>query len=432
MYLQDTRSIPLLHNLKEQFTNFPFEKGYYSSLVVGIHMLLESGRSYLWGGHATPKNVPNPRIRALSFGKEVEKAFGTLWEWLERETYANIVTLSPPTEQIIMRSRSILQEFVAEERFDLFAQSPWVAGSAVSAIADLSLDTGVELLNEGAFMSCVLHMYNMLRQIGVAIPKIPILEHLAGRFPQPVFAGTQRPIKSFHGRSLLSCGAKNDHYKGAKEWGFNALVNDRKKDATQIYSPHRKIRLATMSRSATTSFWNNYVPSPELWDELTGVSDTAGKCNIRHNVLGVFERHSISDMVLRAKDIAMSDYEGIIPLARLNCSAVLQLCLDIHKDIAIHACAPGYSAFPEDCKKTFGIKLADTFDLENKSPENGVSFVKTFMLYVDVITACARSTPQFGKLYKNLHKYPPLLIMRDAIVKACKGKEVKDFLWKEI
>jgi hypothetical protein len=80
---------------------------------------------------------------------------------------------------------------VAEKRFDLFAQSPGVAGSVVCSIADLSLESGLELLNEGAFMSCVLHMYNMLRQIGVAIPTIPILEHLADRFAQPVFAGTQ-------------------------------------------------------------------------------------------------------------------------------------------------------------------------------------------------------------------------------------------------
>jgi hypothetical protein len=157
-------------------------------------MLLESGRSYLSDGHPTPKNVPNPRIQALSFGKEVEKALRTLWAWLECENSARNATISAPAGMVVVKTRSIIQDFVAAKRFDLFAQSPWVAGSVVSAIADLSLDSGLDLLNEGGFMSCVLHMYNMLRQIGVvALLAVTILEHLADLFAQPVFAGAQRP-----------------------------------------------------------------------------------------------------------------------------------------------------------------------------------------------------------------------------------------------
>jgi hypothetical protein len=59
-YLQDPRSVPLLHDLKQQFTNFSFEKGYYSCLVVEIHMLLESGRSYLSDGHPTRRTYLTP------------------------------------------------------------------------------------------------------------------------------------------------------------------------------------------------------------------------------------------------------------------------------------------------------------------------------------------------------------------------------------
>jgi hypothetical protein len=153
---------------------------------------------------------------------------------------------------------------VAEKRFDLFAQSPWVAGSVVSAIADLSLESGLELLNEGAFMSCVLHMYNMLRQTGVAIPAIPIFEHLADRFAQPVFAGAQRPTKNFHNIFQLSCGAQVEQDKHSKHFSYNMLVKDQKKDATTAYAPHRKIKLQSMSRSATMSSWKHYVPSPAL------------------------------------------------------------------------------------------------------------------------------------------------------------------------
>jgi hypothetical protein len=81
---------------------------------------------------------------------------------------------------------------------------------------------------------------------------------------------------------------------------------------------------------------------------------------------------------------------------------------------------------------TYGIQLADNFDLENKSPSNGVSYVTAFKLRVDVLTACAGTITQYRTLYKGLQEYPSLLIMRDAIVKACEGKEVKDFLWEEI
>jgi hypothetical protein len=52
-------------------------------------MLLESGRSYLWDGQATLKDVANPRIHALSFGKEVEKALEELCAWLETREFCS-------------------------------------------------------------------------------------------------------------------------------------------------------------------------------------------------------------------------------------------------------------------------------------------------------------------------------------------------------
>jgi hypothetical protein len=146
----------------------------------------------------------------------------------------------------------------------------------------------------------------------------------------------------------------------------------------------------------------------------------------------MFERHSISDLVVRAKDIAMEDFTGTLPIAKLNCYAVLQLCFDMLKDIATHACASGYSAFPQPYKDFFGINLADRFDLEDKSVENWLRFVDEMMLHVDTIMTCHKKVPVYGKLVNNLNEYPPLLLMRDAIVKACDGKEVSDFLWKEI
>jgi hypothetical protein len=228
-------------------------------------MLLESGRSYLWDGCLARKNVANPRIRALSLGRGVERALKTLLKLVKSECLDEFTcSLSRQARDVISRTYSILESFPAEKCFDLYAQSPWVAGSVMSAITDLSLYCGLELLNEGGYFSCVLHMYNMLRQLKVDMPWIPILEQLVIRFTQPVFAGVQRPEKNFHKIFALSRGAFVHHDKVAKATGLGHLAKTPKKDMTTVFASHRNITLQSMSTCAETSFFKTTCAVPDF------------------------------------------------------------------------------------------------------------------------------------------------------------------------
>jgi hypothetical protein len=87
----------------------------------------------------------------------------------------------------------MLDTFRATPRFDMYNQSPWAAGSTMSAIVGNAQALGLSnLVRKGVFGS-FLHMYNMLQQIG-AIEKIEVLEDLCTLFMQCLSVSIQRTI----------------------------------------------------------------------------------------------------------------------------------------------------------------------------------------------------------------------------------------------
>jgi hypothetical protein len=96
-----------------------------------------------------------------------------------------------------------LDEYLAENRFDLYYQSPWTAGFHMCEILHRSIDAGLRLFNSEGRVGVVLHVYNALRQLK-SIDAIPLLDDLCEVFRREMFLSSL-PTENFssHFRRFL-------------------------------------------------------------------------------------------------------------------------------------------------------------------------------------------------------------------------------------
>lgn len=169
--IQRALFVPLMLELKE--------KEAYPDVIVAAHMLLESGRSFVHEFEKIGKTPLNCRIIVLRRANEVLNAINNLNRGRDFQGL---------TVKLLETLTDKLHKFISDKTFNLYSQSPWVAGSQMSGISDLSLFVGLKILREGDGFGAVMHLYNMLQQILTGYAEIPTLEHLKTLFRSNVFA----------------------------------------------------------------------------------------------------------------------------------------------------------------------------------------------------------------------------------------------------
>jgi hypothetical protein len=132
----------------------------------------------------------------------------------------------------------VLDAFTMRNRFDLYHQSPWVAGASMSAVLATAQHFGPELLNQGGVFGSLLHLYNMLRHVDFSIPEIPVLEKLCDVFFEQVFMDKTRPTSRFATVLDVFLGADLVHRNG------QAIVVPSKygKGRDAAFSPNARIK----------------------------------------------------------------------------------------------------------------------------------------------------------------------------------------------
>jgi hypothetical protein len=143
-----------MNPLVSDVSNFLEDQSEHPSLglVFGLHLLLEAYRSFIWAADAAPRS--NCRITALRFGREM------------KDMVQNALSLNcdPMIQLMLGLETSFLDEYLAENRFDLYYQSPWTAGFHMCEILHYSIDNGLRLVNSNGRVGAVLHIYNALRR----------------------------------------------------------------------------------------------------------------------------------------------------------------------------------------------------------------------------------------------------------------------------
>ncbi|KAI4673158.1 uncharacterized protein J4E78_001665 [Alternaria triticimaculans] len=409
-HLQHPSVLPLIADIKDKKLSIP--------TIITAHMLLESGRSFLHEYEKTGKKPPNCRIIALSRANEV---LGATEQFYQSYAQSSVKLYHDDTAAIVWMLREKMVKFTSDKTFDLYSQSPWVMGSYMSAISDITLFVGLQILNEQEIFGATMHLYNMLRQIG-GCPEIPILEHLRTLFKDVVFAGKQYPKRNFCNIFELFCGAKI----------FKQTITPRtmlmaapRKEPRHAACASQRISMDTMGSSAWDSLISLYAPSPELWVKLTGDPKMDRKIHRGLNYNDIFLSFPPSELIRRAQNVIQPEYKGTFPIARVNCFAVLDLCTKIMLEVAARFEEAGYAVWPPQLHDT--PELVEVIGSLDVSIPSAMACVRLAMY--DVVAR----TPADGKQWDyNIRDKPSVVTMREVIMKACEGKKVEDFLWKNV
>ncbi|KAI4676281.1 uncharacterized protein J4E88_007195 [Alternaria novae-zelandiae] len=413
--LQFPIAVPLLWNLKAYQEP---DGGLMTSLVMGTHMLLESCRSFAPSAIAQTRSHTNNRIRVLSLARNARTA---LDELLKTSVSDPVKAGWLYTDAWSKGAYSTIQQFqniASEKSFDLYTQSPWVTGSYMATIMSRNMDLGLELLNQHGYASDLLHLYNMLRQLGVLCVQIPILDHLCDLLGSAIFPYSEgRPTSKFDlmartTNRMPMCKGENKFYRAKGT------------TTTEPYGKEARIKPFELSCFAKECIWYQYSTSPKFLARITDERYLAKKHDFKPEIL---MRYTPSEIILRAKDHVMPEFEGPFPLAKINYFAVAGLVMDVWKEVACQIAKPGglpdyLEQYMEDTKDH-----PDHLDLRRNHVSASMLFLQMVRWGVD----SNKFYHTFGSR-RGVQEDKGLVILRDAVVQICGDVKLQDFLWKDV
>ncbi|KAG9780009.1 hypothetical protein KCU88_g3870, partial [Aureobasidium melanogenum] len=188
----------------------PDEQTQSWSAVFGLHLLTSGYKSYLQSVESASA-ISKCRLTSLRLAQQASSQIATLLKdktcWPCRCTQ----TLAYHLQNLEFDLRA----YAKHRCWDLYFQSPWVAGNHVLEMLDLCHYYGMRVFNYRHYVGAVLHSYNVLQQLG-GLEEIPILESLCTQFSGMFFPGGTRPKASFRACWGRYVGARLKFKKGHK------------------------------------------------------------------------------------------------------------------------------------------------------------------------------------------------------------------------
>jgi hypothetical protein len=166
-----------------------------TSLVFGLQLLADTFKSHLWATHTSSKM--NCRAKALQFANRVKRSIESVSRDPTLRCFRSDCGEKKIPERLLVLEHD-LSAYTSETRFDLYYQTPWVAGSHMLEILSWATDVGLSLCNRHTYVGAVFHVYNVLRELSTLHEEVALLERLCNTMEQPIFLG-QRPHRNFHG-----------------------------------------------------------------------------------------------------------------------------------------------------------------------------------------------------------------------------------------
>ncbi|GFF24349.1 hypothetical protein IFM46972_01006 [Aspergillus udagawae] len=332
---------PLRLFLGDESLPTPFQLAY------GMEMLLSTYKSFLWS--QGNKNTQNCRVLALQFAKEVQRSILDAVSALEG--VQNTDNDAAVYYSLLQVQVDHLEGFVREQRFDLYYQSPWVAGCHMVEILDFAFFHGVSLCCELGYVCAVLHLYNALRHLDPPIYKITLLEQLCQLFLQPLFLGTL-PKENFSSHFRRAMGQGLDREKTASLDGRSRLsmpctISERKIDKTRLSLFHE---LSSFNYQPTIEFWTRVYIDPALRQPSHAQAARV-----------TLEIHSVpfNEPLGRIKTAVMKEFTGELPIMRTDLFAVFCFCTRLLLDVSEIADGDSGLVFQERSSARLGFSVVD-------------------------------------------------------------------------
>ncbi|KAF2175503.1 hypothetical protein K469DRAFT_765022 [Zopfia rhizophila CBS 207.26] len=365
------------------------------TLIFAMTLLKETCKSYLYvDGKLNPNNC---RIRGLRFAQEAQHDAQALMKLSK-------VELTEETCKKIFALYTTCTVYRSDKRWDLYLQSPWIAGHHMAIIYNLYMEIAIRLCNEAGIIGCVLHMYNAIRQLQLDCPVLPVLEMLCDIFGKQVFIGQNRPTKNlvsiwhrYQGGSIAKtkCGVRYIDLPNVRNGG-NRIGKECFMFGNNVLSPNF-FKSEAFRHWIVGSFSGEDPKSPSFREK---------------EIETAIQLHP-NEMLRAVHDIAAEEFVGSRPVAAINFCKVFMFCTEILAEVGEKM----------NEKKPEELTATPWRSCVQGSTAGYFAFCYT-MLAVDTRIKTSKQ-PDFSKQLS-------LTIQRDVLIKKCQGKTLKDFLWKNL
>ena len=218
-----------------------------------------------------------------------------------------------------------LLHYASHKCWDVFFQSPWVAGNHALEMLDLCHYYGVKLFGYRHYVGAVLHTYNVLQQLA-GLEEVPLFEGLCEQYEQRFFPGG-RPKGNFKACWTRYIGARLKFKKGHRSrnqrdsWCMAIPAHAAQKAAglgitKEQHDEKDECLLFKIKQQ-------DYCVSADQWATIRH-AETLGKSEEAHAVPS-----RLQSLFSYANSLVSSSSYEAIPQARLNHFAVFATCVRI-------------------------------------------------------------------------------------------------------
>ena len=305
-----------------------------TSATYVLRLILESYKSW----YTLPsgvERVPNSNLRlhALRFAQDVHKSVVRfrLSEPFDPKPGCKCSGCSGPgcLMEILGSFESDLSKFMREKRFDLYHQSPVVAGYQMTRILARATHIGTLFCNIWQYVGVALHLYNLLRQYDLIKKEKVLLEPLCDVLGHAIFRGA-RPTNNFfsHYAAFQAMTYKFDQRSRKFSFGESKM-------SIRQFIPHNLSVMTGLNDCGCRAFCHRW---DLVWRGTNKRSVTTNDAIKRTaKTAEQIASHPLVCLLDPLETIARSEWEGTgttLPVARINWFEVYIACTEILEKIS--------------------------------------------------------------------------------------------------
>ncbi|KAF4537495.1 NADP-dependent leukotriene b4 12-hydroxydehydrogenase [Lasiodiplodia theobromae] len=399
---------PLLPETREFLGSKELYPG--TTLVVGLQLLLETSKSFVYKGDAP--NPMNCRMMALRLAQEV----------VQNIQFVNDHDLVAKNHTVPMASglhgvSDRLKALMREKRLDLYSQSPWTGGQQMVQTLAYALEAGLSLCNQRGIVGTVLYGYNAVQQLSDAPVKNPLLDALSNLLLDAVFLG-RLPASNMHSiwMRFLGGGVEKKSARGKDGKKFSITFPKRPTDSNNTADFQKRIDAFSLSlfHNLYESYW---MGRPEFWAQVFSNREKKTVSKAESIQLDIkLHRRPFGEALYMMSDVVSSEFNSEFPVAKVNFFAVYTTCVDMLTEISRRATANP----PEELRWAWDLGVIDS----HVDAAAGFTFMNHLLQDIDVRSSKGDKA--------NISKHSGLRLVQDAINHVWGDKKWEDFFWKSV
>lgn len=295
------------------------------STTFALQMMVESYKN----GFKPHKFPSNPRISSLKFAQDISRSIKRLLEDfpVPVKPGCGCQYCQPPT--LYQRLGSLaknVSDFLTEPRFDLYYQTPLVAGSQIMAMLSMVNELGLQVCNQLQLVGVALHLYNMLRQLNAIDEEKILFERLCDVTGHRIFRGP-RPKAMF-----------DTHYKAFQRGRLE--IDPKTRKHRMVLSSWNPRRLDYHSLSDVAGLQKcKFLPGCQSWVSVWKRQGPGS--GLEREIDATFQEIQTHPLVCALDHLeaaANQEWKGEFPVARLNWLEIYMSCFEFLEGISNANC----------------------------------------------------------------------------------------------